>query len=317
MTSVFPSTTASAITTFGTGLAPIEHGVTGWHMFLREIGCIITPLRHTIRTQSIEIEETKADAVLGKRSFSEKLMELKGNRCYTIMPASIIDSVFSRQIRGNSIPKGYNTLRGMFSQIRSAVRQSRRSKKKNYIYSYWPELDHLAHLYGTSSVHTYSHLLEICEECMLLIEYLKGKDTLLIITADHGLIERDKIIDLRQHPQLKDCLTLPLCGEARMSYCYVRLAKKKQFEAYMKKNLIRYCTAYKTEDLLKRGWFGSPSRSSLHPEFFYRTGDYVIVMKKNHVMIDPLGCEDYARALYADHGGVSEDEMLVPLIVAG
>jgi hypothetical protein len=37
MTSVFPSTTASAITTFMTGLAPAQHGLTGWHMHLDEI----------------------------------------------------------------------------------------------------------------------------------------------------------------------------------------------------------------------------------------------------------------------------------------
>src|SRR5512135_1734595 len=33
LTSVFPSTTASAITTFLTGLAPQQHGLTGWHMY--------------------------------------------------------------------------------------------------------------------------------------------------------------------------------------------------------------------------------------------------------------------------------------------
>ena len=37
LTSVFPSTTASAITTFMTGLAPAQHGLTGWHMHLDEI----------------------------------------------------------------------------------------------------------------------------------------------------------------------------------------------------------------------------------------------------------------------------------------
>jgi hypothetical protein len=37
MTSVFPSTTASAITAFMTGLAPAQHGLTGWHMHLDEI----------------------------------------------------------------------------------------------------------------------------------------------------------------------------------------------------------------------------------------------------------------------------------------
>jgi predicted AlkP superfamily pyrophosphatase or phosphodiesterase len=45
LTSVFPSTTASAIPTFLTGLAPQQHGLTGWHMYFREIGAIAAPLR--------------------------------------------------------------------------------------------------------------------------------------------------------------------------------------------------------------------------------------------------------------------------------
>ena len=49
MTSVFPSTTASAVTTFLTGLAPVEHAVTGWFMWLRELDSIIAPLPFTTR----------------------------------------------------------------------------------------------------------------------------------------------------------------------------------------------------------------------------------------------------------------------------
>ena len=37
MTSVFPSTTASAIPVFMTGLAPAQHALTGWHMHLHEV----------------------------------------------------------------------------------------------------------------------------------------------------------------------------------------------------------------------------------------------------------------------------------------
>ena len=40
ISSVFPSTTASAVTTFLTGDAPQQHGITGWFMYLREIGAV-------------------------------------------------------------------------------------------------------------------------------------------------------------------------------------------------------------------------------------------------------------------------------------
>src|SRR6478752_1154656 len=44
MTSVFPSTTASAITTTFTGLAPAEHGLTGWYTWFPEAGTIAAAL---------------------------------------------------------------------------------------------------------------------------------------------------------------------------------------------------------------------------------------------------------------------------------
>ena len=50
MTSVFPSTTASAIPTFLTGLAPQQHGLTGWNMYFREIGAVVAPLPFRVRT---------------------------------------------------------------------------------------------------------------------------------------------------------------------------------------------------------------------------------------------------------------------------
>ena len=40
MTSVFPSTTASAITTSYTGRTPLEHGLTGWFTYFGEAGCV-------------------------------------------------------------------------------------------------------------------------------------------------------------------------------------------------------------------------------------------------------------------------------------
>src|SRR5919205_2908757 len=40
LTSVFPSTTASAITTSYTGRTPLEHGLTGWFTYFGAAGCV-------------------------------------------------------------------------------------------------------------------------------------------------------------------------------------------------------------------------------------------------------------------------------------
>ena len=40
ITSIFPSTTAAAVSTFHTGLPPIRHGITGYRMYMPERGFI-------------------------------------------------------------------------------------------------------------------------------------------------------------------------------------------------------------------------------------------------------------------------------------
>src|SRR3954471_18794709 len=44
LTSVFPSTTASAITTSYTGCTPLEHGLTGWFTYFGQAGCVAAAL---------------------------------------------------------------------------------------------------------------------------------------------------------------------------------------------------------------------------------------------------------------------------------
>ena len=46
--------TATAITTFMTGLAPQQHGLTGWHVYLKELGCVTAVLPTIVRPSPVE-----------------------------------------------------------------------------------------------------------------------------------------------------------------------------------------------------------------------------------------------------------------------
>jgi len=50
ISTVFPATTAAAVTTFGTGASPAEHGVLGWHLNLPDLGMVATILPAVTRT---------------------------------------------------------------------------------------------------------------------------------------------------------------------------------------------------------------------------------------------------------------------------
>jgi len=65
------------------------------------------------------------------------------------------------------------------------------------------------------------------------------------------------------------------------------------------------------EDLIKKGYFGlfKPNKKLLD-----RAGNYILLMKDNYSIQDVIIGDD-RRQNKACHGGVSKEEMFVPLIV--
>lgn len=133
------------------------------------------------------------------------------------------------------------------------------------------------------------------------------------MTADHGFIDTDEshTVSLEQHPDLADCLTLPLCGEPRVAYCYVRPERVRRFENYVGDRLAPVAELHRSGDLIAQGWFG---RGPAHPRLADRIGDYTLLMRDNYVIRDWLPDEARYRQIGV-HGGVSAMEMLVPLAV--
>lgn len=307
ITSVFPSVTSAAMTSFSTGLAPVEHEMTGWYTYLKEIGSIIIPLPYIIRSTRNSVEKTiKISKIFNLIPFT------KGIRCncYKVYPKEIVDSVFSKTVAGNSKRISYTTIKNFFTEIKKAINLN---KNKKFIFAYYPNHDSLSHKYGSESKKVADNFKKVQKELINFIKKIEGTNTTVIITADHGIIDvpRSRVIDLKDHPKLKETLRLPLCGDFRYSYCYVKPEETKEFEYYVKTKLEHCCKLYKSNDLAKKNFFGLSSPSKI---FLERIGDYIIIMKENYAIYDFLDNEK-PKYNIGDHGGLSRDEMLVPLIV--
>jgi hypothetical protein len=104
---------------------------------------------------------------------------------------------------------------------------------------------------------------------------------------------------------------MPLSGEPRVVYCYVNPQKIKDFENYVKTEFKDACDLYKSDELIKDNYFGLFEPNEKLKD---RIGDYILIMKENYIMKDlVLGEEQHVYV--GNHGGVSEEEMFVPLIV--
>jgi hypothetical protein len=87
--------------------------------------------------------------------------------------------------------------------------------------------------------------------------------------------------------------------------------KRQQFEDYVAKNLSGAAQLYLSQELADQNLYGL---GQAHPELASRTGDYTLMMKDKHVIIDSLP-GDNPPQLVGYHGGLSSQEVFVPLIL--
>lgn len=306
ITSVFPSTTASAITTIVTGVAPQQHAITGWYANLKEVGGVVNPLLFETRLgHSLASKGVQPKDIFTEKAFDEKIKR----KSYLITHHDIVNSEYNKIHNNKSERYNYENDKQSFDILNRTLSV----KGKKFIQIYYPELDHQCHNYSPDSreaIYYFKSLDRLIEE---FVNNLGHTQTLIIITADHGLTStpKNKLVKLANHPKLAECLTLPLAGEPRLAYCYVRPTKTAQFEYYIKKKLSNKCRLFKAEQLIKKGCYGLYKPN---PKLYERIGDYILAMNDHYTIRDTLlGHKD--RHLAGNHGGVSKEEMYVPLII--
>jgi hypothetical protein len=306
MTSVFPPTTATAITTYLTGDAPQQHALTGWHTWMRELGCVMTVLPGQPRYGGVGYRQAGIDA---QRLFDHRVVfDRMSSATVAISPAHIAQSDFNRAHLGRAQLRSFETLRDMFKQATRAIRKAR---QPSYLYLYWPGLDSIGHEQGIESQHALTHLRQIEQGLEDFVRGIAGTDTLVLVSADHGQIDTtdaDQTL-LGDHPQLADCLTLPLCGEPRAAFCYVHPDRAETFERYCQDVLGERFDLHRSRDLLNAGLFGL---GEPNPRLVERIGDYTLIARGNNVIREHLPFEQPFKQIGV-HGGLSSAELMVPL----
>ncbi len=309
LTSVFPSTTASAIPTFLTGLAPQQHGLTGWNMYFREIGAIAAPLPFRLRADHHGLREVGVSpkALFGLTPLYDRVPVT----CHVVSPQTIVHSEFNTALSGRAQRHGYHMLEEMVAQIVCLLASD---EPHSYIHAYWPQIDTLAHEYGIDSEAVAEAFETLDQAFAKLVEIAQRHDSVIVVTADHGFIDSppEDTIDLDDHPQLRETLLLPLCGEPRAAYAYVHAGRENAFEDYLQSQLGDRIHVFRSDEVIRQGWLG-PGKA--HASLRDRLGDYVLIPRGRGILRDWLkGEKRYSHV--GVHGGLSTSEMLVPLVVS-
>jgi hypothetical protein len=304
MTSVFPSTTASAITTSYTGATPLEHGLTGWFTYFGEAGCVSAALPFRSRG---DMALLSTRGVTPSQVYtSPSLFSSLGTKSIVVSYRDIIDSHYNSIHCRGAERLAYEKAGEFVDQVERAVRSS---SEKKFIYAYWPHYDQTSHRFGSQSAQAAAEFATIDAAFGELIKKLKNTDTMVIATADHGFVDAPPEECLELPAELSPLLRFPLCGERRVVYCHVH--SRKDFIERARECFDGKADVMPSEQLVDEGWLGP---GTPHPRLKERIGDVVIMMRERYTVKDWVPGEP--RWLHiGNHGGTHEDEMLIPLIL--
>ncbi len=321
LTSVFPSTTTAALTSLWTGYTPVEHGFLGYQLFLRDFGVradmiLFSPVatRGRGRDQLIEAG-LKPEEFLATPSLPQTLAPA-GVPVYHLLEYPFLRSGLSRvQIRGAKELRGFITTSDLWVVLREWMEEH--SPERAVYAVYWSAIDAIAHHYGPSfpgipaEINNFAYSFE--REFLRELSAEARARTLFLLTADHGQVDtppRD-IIYLRDHPGLREHLVMDFAGEPRAAYLYCRNGQVEAARAYLETRLAAQFFVLDSQLALDAGLFGSGTRA---PQARDRIGDLILLPRADHSLMEqPL---PDVPPMLGRHGGLSAEEMLVPLLAA-
>jgi predicted AlkP superfamily pyrophosphatase or phosphodiesterase len=315
LTSVVPSTTSSALTTLWTGVSPAVHGILGYELWLKEYGVVANMISQSpamfsgemggLRKAGFNPENFLPVPTLGPH------LNKFGVKPFAFLHSSIAHSGLSAMHSSQVEVTAFHTLSDLFVTLRNII--AAHSSSRTFSYVYWASLDTLSHHFGPEDermVLEFTSFGLMLERFLLMLQRLNRQKTLLIITADHGLIPTSvrKNFDVKFHPELSTCLTIQPTGENRLPYLFVRPGREETIRSYIQETWGDQFRLIKSDEMIKAGMFG---RGEFHHRLRDRVGDWIVIPQGNAYW----WWGEKADHLLGRHGGLSEEEMIVPLII--
>ena len=306
---ITPSTTACAFTAFATGLYPCESGITGWNTYLPEHRLTATVLPFLERYSETPLQDLgiSVDSVFPGRV----LMSEMRHTPLSILPKEIFQSVTSRHLRGETEALGYSSIPEAIDCTISAMV---RSRSRSYTFLYLPQVDSLSHEKGPTHTEVVQLTLYIDNELNRLAQTLKD-DSRLVITADHGQIAvpMEKRYLLSDGDPILEILDHPPTSEGRFPQFHVSRHRREEFVGTFLERFSESFSLLPLEEAENEGLFGPGELdSNLRPRF----GNFVGIAKEDAILGYLRPGESLAETHIGRHGGLSPEEIRVPLIIA-
>jgi hypothetical protein len=291
ITTVAPTTTATALTSLATGVPPGEHGVVGYRIAVGRD--ILNVLRWTT---------SRGDARDSIDPVSIGLVEPFGSqRPPVVNKAEVEFSGFTEAHLRGTRHVGYRMPSTLNAEV---VRLARTGEP--FIYAYYDGIDKVAHEYGLRD--HYNAELQAIDMMLGALAEALPRDTALVVTADHGQVEvGDNMV--RVHPEVLSATDFQ-SGEGRFRWLHAYPGAAGELLDAATQHHGDVAWVLSREQVVSDGWLGP----KVVPEAMARLGDVALVARDDVAFEDPADTGPFE--LISRHGSMTSAEVLVPLLVA-
>jgi len=295
-TSGFPSTTATSMGMFGTGRLPGAHGLVGLDVLDPARDVLFSELAWDPLVDPLTWQPTST-------VFEE--VAASGADVVRIGPGYFDGSGLTEAaLRGGRFVAADK----LADRVEAAVVAVRRPGPQ-LVYLYWGEVDKVGHVFGSESWQWGEQLTLVDEWIGRLVERV-GRDVLVAVTADHGMIDvplHDRV-DVAHEPDLAAGVR-HVGGEPRAVHLYTRPGARDDVLAAWRERLAGRMELLARDEAVRAGWFGP-----VEPWVLPRIGDVVGSSVSASAVVDSRTARPELLRLVGLHGARSPQEQLIPVL---
>ncbi|HUP86145.1 MAG TPA: alkaline phosphatase family protein [Acidimicrobiales bacterium] len=295
ITSVAPTTTATALSSIVSGTRPAAHGVVGYRLRV--------PGDQVLNVLRWRTGEGDARTTVPPTAF--RMQPAFGGRAGVpvVTRAEFASTGFTAAM-GLDRLVGWQAASAIAVEVGSLLRDG-----DPFVYAYYDGVDKVAHAHGLGD--HYDAELHATDRIVADVVAQLPRGAALVVTSDHGQVDvGDDVIELPEDV-VSECSLLS--GEGRFTWLHALPGRVDAVlalaqEAFGAPGLAEVLTR---DEVVAAGWFGGP----LSDDVAARLGDVAVVACAPVAFLDPA--DTGSAMLRCRHGSLTEDEMLVPLVAVG
>ncbi|MCB0972036.1 MAG: alkaline phosphatase family protein [Acidimicrobiales bacterium] len=292
ITSVTPTTTATALTSIATGLAPGEHGVVGYRVAVDD------EVLNILRWATPDGDARRRIDPLDFQPHAA----FCGHRPAIVSKAEFATSGFSAAHLDGVRFRPYRVLSTLVVELRDALRAG-----EPFVYAYYDGIDKVSHEYGLAD--HYDAELAAVDRLVADVLSILPPGAALVVTADHGQVDvGDRIVE--PHADVMANVSFQ-SGEGRFRWLHARPGRADALAEAARAHHSDTAWVATRDQTVDEGWWGERITDAARS----RLGDVALVAHEPVSFLDPADTGPYE--LIGRHGSLTSAEMYVPLLVGG